>query len=116
MGEKAFTEVKIINGPKGRNPLESGQCFLQRKEYSMWPPPGHASRNPLESGQCFLPSGKGPTRVLASSKGVAIPSNRVNVSYATPFGVEITMFVESVSQSPRIGSMFLTAPIFFYGL
>ena len=48
---------------------------------------------------------------------VAIPSNRVNVSYIK----NVRVFWNNhnflvMSQSPQIGSMFLTAPIFFYAL
>ena len=38
-------------------------------------------RNPLKSGQCFLPFMGDFRRWLASVLSVAIPSNRVNVSY-----------------------------------
>ena len=38
------------------------------------------SRNPLESGQCFLPR-TGRQGYLFGLHPVAIPSNRVNVSY-----------------------------------
>ena len=89
----------------GRNPLKSGQCFLQKM-------PLHKSylgldlgRNPLKSGQCFLQIfqcgiyKKGYKESQSPQIGsmfltlqeilkpigrvifVAIPSNRVNVSY-----------------------------------
>ena len=40
---------------QGRNPLKSGQCFLQKQNvrpaiYTF----KNGSRNPLKSGQCFL--------------------------------------------------------------
>ena len=61
-----------------RNPLKSGQCFLHLtvtvKGYGV-----ERGRNPLKSGQCSLLS-----IVWLSLKiylCVAIPSNRVNVSY-----------------------------------
>ena len=39
-------------------------------------------RNPLKSGQCFLPKRNGIYQLLVLEKlRVAIPSNRVNVSY-----------------------------------
>ena len=64
-----------------RNPLKSGQCFLLigRNEDILLLQIG-SGRNPLKSGQCFLllPSGK---VVLPERGSVAIPSNRVNVSY-----------------------------------
>ena len=43
---------------------------------------------------------------------VAIPSNRVNVSYAIPYRIYEVKEVNYVSQSPQIGSMFLTCVIF----
>ena len=44
-----------LEGAESRNPLKSGQCFLQGTA----PPLGKArpSRNPLKSGQCFLRRG-----------------------------------------------------------
>ena len=36
-------------------------------------------RNPLKSGQCFLQTGK--PQIVQVLEHVAIPSNRVNVSY-----------------------------------
>ena len=91
------------------------------------------SRNPLESGQCFLPV---PT--VAGYKTtvgiVAIPSNRVNVSYMSDSritgciicnhcrnplesgqcfllytGSDYPLASLNRSQSPRIGSMFPTS-------
>ena len=41
---------------------------------------GKNSRNPLKSGQCFLHS-HAPEEVSEEEAKVAIPSNRVNVSY-----------------------------------
>ena len=41
---------------------------------------------------------------------VAIPSNRVNVSYS-PSDYEVPICVEGVSQSPQIGSMFPTLQV-----
>ena len=94
---------------RSRNPLKSGQCFLQNKriwrllevamDLSQSPQIGSMfltrilekgqsvylgcyGRNPLKSGQCFL------QRVIDNwlerkreKLEVAIPSNRVNVSY-----------------------------------
>ena len=65
----------------GRNPLKSGQCFLLSplEEYLM--EVLDKSRNPLKSGQCFLPQ-LGVEKIENENVGkVAIPSNRVNVSY-----------------------------------
>ena len=89
-----------------RNPLKSGQCFLHIvdtlkdliKEIQ-------EGRNPLKSGQCFLLGVE--TKGLYIEKSVAIPSNRVNVSYCLL--KRKICYVEAVkSQSPQIGSMFLT--------
>ena len=38
----------------GRNPLKSGQCFLQRLLARFYSSRLEKSRNPLKSGQCFL--------------------------------------------------------------
>ena len=66
----------------GRNPLKSGQCFLRRRilEKGAYVCLG---RNPLKSGQCFLQGGD--KMKLWRSVKVAIPSNRVNVSYSAIF-------------------------------
>ena len=61
-------------------------------------------RNPLKSGQCFLLC---DSRVMHNYSLVAIPSNRVNVSYTfKPNKSYIAVWLRS--QSPQIGSMFLT--------
>ena len=63
-----------------RNPLKSGQCFLHLIIDTKAKELEKLCRNPLKSGQCFLRrSDYGKRR----KKGihVAIPSNRVNVSY-----------------------------------
>ena len=64
----------------GRNPLKSGQCFLRsvaKLEVSYL---YQGSRNPLKSGQCFLQDAR----------------------------VALEEFLENMSQSPQIGSMFPT--------
>ena len=116
---------------RSRNPLKSGQCFLRRwldirRSFKI------GGRNPLKSGQCFLhgakwwhqttvvmsvaiPSNRVNVSYNETVEGfgidkmvrVAIPSNRVNVSYADLDVVE-EVPVEGKSQSPQIGSMFLT--------
>ena len=64
-----------------RNPLKSGQCFLQVcLPWSTLPLNIDNSRNPLKSGQCFLRI-KNVTKSQYRERDVAIPSNRVNVSY-----------------------------------
>ena len=95
-------------------------------------------RNPLKSGQCFLPA---IVDVVCDEEiPVAIPSNRVNVSYKENDGYRYNLYFAQSrnplksgqcfllrngmlrsplyisSQSPQIGSMFPTAPIFFYAL
>ena len=65
---------------QGRNPLKSGQCFLQGTGTVYVMCPECLGRNPLKSGQCFLHC----FIVLKKFRRrlrVAIPSNRVNVSY-----------------------------------
>ena len=65
-----------------RNPLKSGQCFLRGNiivagkilEIGK-------RRNPLKSGQCFLPFHPNSDSDCPYDSCVAIPSNRVNVSY-----------------------------------
>ena len=92
-------------GREGRNPLKSGQCFLLKSEVLFNSTPPCLRRNPLKSGQCFLLTKtkscitngacesqspqigsmfltKELKAQLESFLGfVAIPSNRVNVSY-----------------------------------
>ena len=63
------------------------------------------SRNPLKSGQCFLLTKMAGLKVENVAK-VAIPSNRVNVSYTDAFGDCLRCCMKS--QSPQIGSMFPT--------
>ena len=65
------------------------------------------SRNPLKSGQCFLQVEKERVQKIAQEY-VAIPSNRVNVSYLMELLVIKKEWVYYKSQSPQIGSMFLT--------
>ena len=59
-----------------RNPLKSGQCFLPVHAAQM--EGGRLGRNPLKSGQCFLLIANAQ---MGQIQQVAIPSNRVNVSY-----------------------------------
>ena len=68
-------------------------------------------RNPLKSGQCFLRTYYDNYNNKRHLLIVAIPSNRVNVSYRETKKVIILKTV-SESQSPQIGSMFLTDGIF----
>ena len=135
---RKLKQQRLRNWLVCRNPLKSGQCFLHRKKRS-W--------TSSERDKVAIPS----NRVNVSysywwnngkrdRKNVAIPSNRVNVSYTEKREAEQavkeirsqspqigSMFlthideimergIEKMSQSPQIGSMFLTAPIFSYGL
>ena len=64
-----------------RNPLKSGQCFLRLEKAKIEArKKGYSGRNPLKSGQCFLQT----------------------------FTVLRIKEPEAKSQSPQIGSMFLT--------
>ena len=53
----ALPYVVVLYG-QGRNPLKSGQCFLQGriKDFKAVIEAEDTSRNPLKSGQCFLHS------------------------------------------------------------
>ena len=115
---------------KGRNPLKSGQCFLRKEiRVNRNVSVNINGRNPLKSGQCFLLGLFMKLRSFGKVK-VAIPSNRVNVSYAELMAsghyedvyvaipsnrVNVSYSnknrnnqVQRESQSPQIGSMFLT--------
>ena len=64
-------------------------------------------RNPLKSGQCFLQALDTLKQFYDIS--VAIPSNRVNVSYMDIIYLScLKCYKMSRSQSPQIGSMFPT--------
>ena len=117
-----------------RNPLKSGQCFLPMLS-QRWASTYEIGqrRNPLKSGQCFLPCWwcwqlacphrqwsqspqigsmfltlSGWATLTSTRLSVAIPSNRVNVSYWRFILFNVVVFWEKKSQSPQIGSMFLT--------
>ena len=66
-----------------RNPLKSGQCFLLLQILSTGKVSPRPCRNPLKSGQCFLHIRNGFIIAETDNLDVAIPSNRVNVSYST---------------------------------
>ena len=71
-------------------------------------------RNPLKSGQCFLPI-ELEKDITILDFSVAIPSNRVNVSYLPSPGRPSAIGLQHLlSQSPQIGSMFPT--LLFYGI
>ena len=96
---------------RGRNPLKSGQCFLHNVFSGLEPDETIViRRNPLKSGQCFLHKVDGAADEL-KNRGVAIPSNRVNVSYLIGYYNGMGSQEVDKSQSPQIGSMFLTGQI-----
>ena len=66
------------------------------------------SRNPLKSGQCFLQIIKVDETWEEWLDEVAIPSNRVNVSYLQIGSEQSGSWNLHKSQSPQIGSMFPT--------
>ena len=70
--------VETVAKTLRRNPLKSGQCFL-RLGLFVAGMASQISRNPLKSGQCFLL--KNQMTTINKAFIVAIPSNRVNVSY-----------------------------------
>ena len=91
--------------PISRNPLKSGQCFLLVNTaishgYSFMA----LSQSP-QIGSMFL-TYKWDRTWQYRVNIVAIPSNRVNVSYSIELDPERVKRIRS--QSPQIGSMFLT--------
>ena len=91
-----------------RNPLKSGQCFLliavtKRKGLI------GIGRNPLKSGQCFLPTNEARFMLLTCpTLTVAIPSNRVNVSYIKKGNIQIHLFADTDCRNPlKSGQCFL---------
>ena len=92
-----------------RNPLKSGQCFLQERLKGIGKLSFKPSRNPLKSGQCFLRR-KNWQRIGGTDKG------RNPLKSGQCFLHEHTdnvwdALVNDQSQSPQIGSMFLTEVI-----
>ena len=82
-----------------------GSMFLTLKKGKEEGSKMKIGRNPLKSGQCFLLC----ICLLKTnwSWSVAIPSNRVNVSYVCAWCKRV-IGEKRGSQSPQIGSMFLT--------
>ena len=72
---------ELAKAELSRNPLKSGQCFLLRR-VAIVESFKEAGRNPLKSGQCFLHFCHF-LLIYPEDIIVAIPSNRVNVSYST---------------------------------
>ena len=92
-----------------RNPLKSGQCFLQSKEYKKGKLPKKLRSQSPQIGSMFLTEQKECGIWHRDKILVAIPSNRVNVSYIVKELERFCIFRPG-SQSPQIGSMFLTEP------
>ena len=94
-----------------RNPLKSGQCFLQRKIFE--------SNRLLNSSPVAIPSNRVNVSYLASKMQrqnniqVAIPSNRVNVSYQKTFSKTIIEKEKLQGRNPlKSGQCFLQHPSF----
>ena len=67
-----------------------------------------ACRNPLESGQCFLQGKLNQDKALDTLKQfVAIPSNRVNVSYSTHLFLRIIGNLTPLLREPHYFYAFL---------
>ena len=88
----------------GRNPLKSGQCFLLSATM-LWRLRVRVSRNPLKSGQCFLQN-------ITCLNGIVVLTGRNPLKSGQCFlQILLTGKVSPrpfQSQSPQIGSMFLT--------
>ena len=92
-----------------RNPLKSGQCFLpkdgERWNYLLRP----TSRNPLKSGQCFLHGCRVEPDGVCAHGYVAIPSNRVNVSYSYQYLKQLKKQLEVAIPSNRVNVSYYRA-------
>ena len=90
---------------KSQSP-QIGSMFPTRKQPPLYDYLHEKGRNPLKSGQCFLPPSF-RLKMCTDRWKVAIPSNRVNVSYDFS---KLYLIAEGIdrSQSPQIGSMFPT--------
>ena len=88
-----------------RNPLKSGQCFLQGRQPMLWNLAADHSRNPLKSGQCFLQKSKSSFRSILSPCRNPLKSGQCFLQAVSEVLDESGI---SQSQSPQIGSMFLT--------
>ena len=100
---------------KRRNPLKSGQCFLPYGQWPLWRRLRHERRrNPLKSGQCFLQK-KEIKEKIKKLVDVAIPSNRVNVSYWR-MGDKLSSLLTYCSRNPlKSGQCFLLIRRWKYG-
>ena len=111
IGSMFLTQLKEITRNwiliPGRNPLKSGQCFLRKRT---------SKDVHLESRNVAIPSNRVNVSYIIKEIStfpdgkktyVAIPSNRVNVSYFYEDKIEDGYSIFAGSQSPQIGSMFL---------
>ena len=65
-------------------------------------------RNPLKSGQCFLPAKRIKREFLLIAGCVAIPSNRVNVSYWSTIPLKVNDNLIEIGRNPlKSGQCFL---------
>ena len=99
-----------VNFPPCRNPLKSGQCFLHGWSWisHRWNN-GKDSRNPLKSGQCFLHE-RGKIYTLDVPNPHWSQSPQIGSMFLTHGSVKQHLSLQNCrkSQSPQIGSMFLT--------
>ena len=90
-----------------RNPLKSGQCFLQKYQSFGKDFKRERRRNPLKSGQCFLLlcvfQGKRKTKLCLPCRNPLKSGQCFLHSYCA-----LWIKVKKESQSPQIGSMFPT--------
>ena len=101
-------EGKIEKIKKCRNPLKSGQCFLLRQQFQhVIIDEAHDSRNPLKSGQCFLQADA--LKKIQEIYRIRSQSPQIGSMFLTHMKCW-QQFHECCkwSQSPQIGSMFLT--------
>ena len=99
--------MDICSDPS-RNPLKSGQCFLHNGEFLGWIDKGSIwCRNPLKSGQCFLLH---CSVDYVKKKAVKSQSPQIGSMFLTESSGEMGYGSNHIpkSQSPQIGSMFLT--------
>ena len=67
------------------------------------------SRNPLKSGQCFLLTS--PVVLKYADAVIESQSPQIGSMFLTDFLDQIEAVDLAMSQSPQIGSMFLTQPV-----
>ena len=90
-----------------------GSMFLTLKEMLNYGGRISVCRNPLKSGQCFLQTRQ--AGFIMHCLKVGSQSPQIGSMFLTLLAWKNWKKARE-SQSPQIGSMFLTAPIFFYAL